>query len=767
MTISSTTRRAGPFAGNGVATTFPFTFKVFAKTDLTVLTAGADGSASAVLTLDSDYSVALNANQDANPGGTVAYPIAGSPMTSANVLAIVGGLLNTQPTDITNGGGFYPNVIEDMGDRSTIQIQQLAEAQSRALVFSPTDDLSSSATVMPSLSARANMAFGFDGNGDPTVFAPGALSVVPDTNVITPDLTLSALLLGGLNRVVDSIASLRALKRGVYTRAFVTGYYTAGDGGGGAYHLDPTDTASADNGGTVIVATDNGRWKLQVFNHTVPAEAFGAKGVGTANDDSGAFQAAATWLSSVGGGTLTYSGKHYLASSINLPRNVSLIGPEGFSNPGNPSFSGRTGAFAALQAAPKLILATSATINALGTQVLRGCLITRAGLALDGTDLAASYAGTAVAATNTDGVLLDGCTILGFTQAFIGNGSAAILCNLCYVDCTNGFLLEQGFDVCRCLNCHCYNFLQANVEANLALTQRNGYAYRFTGTPGGGVAGPSCVGCFAYGYRYGFHSDAAGSDTFVDCWADGPTDSTGAPLWADSIGFNFTSIEDANAEFQVGTCRASAQAIGAYVGSGMYGVSTVDGIISWNCMVGVKVASPGVVICNSAIRSYFTAGIQFADAASANGCSITETRFYGRQSGAAMDIDCGGGEPIMRNVGYIGDKLGVFNIVPFSLTWISGNELPIPTERDTVLLNSVGNIGNLKPVYDGRQITLAFAVATTTPYTGPNGNTSFYDANPGGNFRTKGAFLATAGSVIRFRYDATAAVWREMYRTVA
>lgn len=561
-------------------------------------------------------------------------------------------------------------------------------------------------------------------------------------------------------------AGLRALDKNVNTAATVLGYHASGDGGGGTYYLDATDTTSPDNGVTVIVATDGGRWKLQLTENVLAAEQAGAKG-DTTTDDTAAFNAAATALSGLGGGTLTYGGRHYLATNLSLPRNVSLIGPGYFSNPGNPSFTGRTGAYAALQAAPKIILATTATINTLGTQTLRGCLITRAGLALDGTDLAASYAGTAVTATTTDGVLLDACTILGFTQAFSSSNSAAMLCNYCYIDCTNGFLFTEAVDICRCLNCHAYNFLQADEATNLALTLRDGYAFRFTGTPGGGVAGPSCVGCFAYGYRYGFHSDAAGSDTFVDCWADGPTDNTGKPLWADSIGFNFTSIQDANAEFQIGTCRASAQATGVYVGPGMYGVSTIDGFTSWNCLIGAQIASAGVVISNSAIRSYFTAGVQYVDANSAYGASITDTRFYGRQSGAVPDIDCGSGEPIISNTGYIGDKLAVINIVPLALTWVSGAQLPIPAERDTAVLNSTGNVGDIVPRYDGRQITLYFAVATTTPYSGPHGPTSFYDANPGGSFRTPTAFLATQGSAIRFRYDAAAGVWREMYRTLA
>jgi len=92
-----------------------------------------------------------------------------------------------------------------------------------------------------------------------------------------------------VNRVVDSIAALRALDKTKYTRAFVTGYYAATDGGGGAYQYDSSDTTSADNSGTIIVASDGGRWKLQLSG-PVSVKQFGAKGDGSTND-SAAFQA--------------------------------------------------------------------------------------------------------------------------------------------------------------------------------------------------------------------------------------------------------------------------------------------------------------------------------------------------------------------------------------------------------------------------------------------------------------------------------------------
>lgn len=101
------------------------------------------------------------------------------------------------------------------------------------------------------------------------------------------------------NRVVDSIAALRALDKTKYTRAFVTGYYAAGDGGGGPYWYDSTDTTSSDNGGTIIVASDGGRWKL-VYGKAVTLRQFGAKGdstgsTGTGQDATTYIQAALTW----------------------------------------------------------------------------------------------------------------------------------------------------------------------------------------------------------------------------------------------------------------------------------------------------------------------------------------------------------------------------------------------------------------------------------------------------------------------------------------
>lgn len=84
-------------------------------------------------------------------------------------------------------------------------------------------------------------------------------------------------LVRGAPRVVSSIASLRALPKTGAAYALVLGYYTSGDEGGGLYWYDAADTTSADNGGTVIVASDDARWKRSDTGDIIKARAFGAK----------------------------------------------------------------------------------------------------------------------------------------------------------------------------------------------------------------------------------------------------------------------------------------------------------------------------------------------------------------------------------------------------------------------------------------------------------------------------------------------------------
>lgn len=138
MAVDSTERRV-VYAGNGKTTAFPFVFKVFADTDVSVQVGKPDGSEATVeLKANSDYTVTLNADQNTTPGGTVNVKTA--PDEGYN-LAVVSAVPYTQPMVLTPYGGFNPETLNDNSDRQCIQIQQLVEQVSRAITTDPTDSM--------------------------------------------------------------------------------------------------------------------------------------------------------------------------------------------------------------------------------------------------------------------------------------------------------------------------------------------------------------------------------------------------------------------------------------------------------------------------------------------------------------------------------------------------------------------------------------------------------------------------------------------------
>lgn len=152
MSISSgSTRKAGPFTGNGVTVAFPFTFKVFQTSD--VLVVQTDLSAvETTLTMGTHYTVALNSNQDSTPGGTVtllAAPATGYLITMGSQVP------ETQTLTLTNNGGFFPNVINEALDRATILIQQLSEKMSRAVTVGISSSVTADELVADLLAIQA------------------------------------------------------------------------------------------------------------------------------------------------------------------------------------------------------------------------------------------------------------------------------------------------------------------------------------------------------------------------------------------------------------------------------------------------------------------------------------------------------------------------------------------------------------------------------------------------------------------------------------
>ena len=187
MTISSTIRIAGPFTGNGVTTTFPFTYKVFSTADVQVVRLTISTGVETTLTLVTDYNITLNGNQNSNPGGSIVLV---TPLLALYTLTATSNIANLQPTDLTNQGGFYPEVITDALDRATIQIQQMGDDVTRSIKAPLSDDLTTMDMTLPVVADRINKILAFSATGMPTAVAQSPSSITGNTSIVgTLDVT--------------------------------------------------------------------------------------------------------------------------------------------------------------------------------------------------------------------------------------------------------------------------------------------------------------------------------------------------------------------------------------------------------------------------------------------------------------------------------------------------------------------------------------------------------------------------------------------------
>jgi 6-phosphogluconolactonase (cycloisomerase 2 family) len=126
MTISTTNSKV-KYDGNDITIVFDYAFKIFRDEDLEVFLTDTAG-VSTLLVLDTDYTV-TGAGEES--GGTVIYPISGSPLATGERLTINRLVTLKQLTDLTEQGAFSAEAIEEMSDYVTMQTQQLQEQLDR------------------------------------------------------------------------------------------------------------------------------------------------------------------------------------------------------------------------------------------------------------------------------------------------------------------------------------------------------------------------------------------------------------------------------------------------------------------------------------------------------------------------------------------------------------------------------------------------------------------------------------------------------------
>ncbi|GAB1022444.1 hypothetical protein KU15F68_33780 [Escherichia coli] len=116
MTVSTEVDH-NEYTGNGVTTSFPYTFRIFKKSDLVVQVVDLSENITDLL-LDTDYTVT---GAGGYTGGNV---VLSSPLANGYQISISRELPVTQETDLRNQGKFFAEVHEDAFDKLTMLIQQ-------------------------------------------------------------------------------------------------------------------------------------------------------------------------------------------------------------------------------------------------------------------------------------------------------------------------------------------------------------------------------------------------------------------------------------------------------------------------------------------------------------------------------------------------------------------------------------------------------------------------------------------------------------------
>lgn len=116
------------YVGNSATTVFPYLFEIPTGSNQVYLWSAATGTQ---LVDPGDYSIT---GLDDPAGGTVTYPLSGSPITVDFTLTISRVVPAIQATDISSQSNFYPAVIEDALDYLTFLIQQTNFSSIRAVL---------------------------------------------------------------------------------------------------------------------------------------------------------------------------------------------------------------------------------------------------------------------------------------------------------------------------------------------------------------------------------------------------------------------------------------------------------------------------------------------------------------------------------------------------------------------------------------------------------------------------------------------------------
>lgn len=531
--------------------------------------------------------------------------------------------------------------------------------------------------------------------------------------------------------ISSSMTSLRTQVKTGPGIAWLLGYYQPGDGGGSStWYYDSLDITTADNGVTVVVAADGGRWKLAQAT-VLSIKQAGAVLNGTTDDTLPLLAA----IASFGGaaGTVRITGKMRLSSNVTVPANVTIKGS--MTMAGSPG----TNSSAPYGSVGSAILIDSAvTITLMGGAGIDGCLIYRGGMTFPAADSSA-FAGTAITA-GADDCFVVNSMILGFAQAYTSNGFQRHRIQNVFLDCNAGILINNCADIGRIQNVQGWPFATIATSGGPSTLQRSGSFIKCTTLNDWS----KITDCFGYAYYRGYWLSSVNSMTLEGCGAD----STGS--YPGQIGF---VVDGTSNETRLVNCQSAGQDSGLYVSTTAGLMTTVDNFTSWSCTThGIQIAAGDVTVVGGVIRSVL------------NGVTVTSnaSRVFADKIRFSSITGIPFNLTVPSTLLFIGDDndYGDFNAAAVTSNntpqiIASAAAIAIPPSGRNFAITGTTNTGTFVGGWCSRVVTLYFS--TTVSMLSSTGSTSALRCSGGANFS------AVSGSSLTIAHNGTQ--WYEIGRS--
>lgn len=222
MTVSTEVNH-NEYTGNGVTTSFPYTFRIFHANDL-VVTKGYTNGVLQTLLLNTDYTVT---GAGSYTGGSVVLK---SPLASGWVITIDRELPVVQETDLRNQGKFFAETHENAFDYLTMLIQQ-AIYKTTLLDGRSIKVPERGAWIAPVIASRRNKIFAWGDSGEP-------IAVMPESGSAS-DVLIELAKPSGAGLVGGTITPITAtfLAGGAVAGQDSTAAITAAGARGGTYYV--------------------------------------------------------------------------------------------------------------------------------------------------------------------------------------------------------------------------------------------------------------------------------------------------------------------------------------------------------------------------------------------------------------------------------------------------------------------------------------------------------------------------------------------------